>query len=140
MMLFEAFVSFLGTGRRAAQGQLGACSRSTRTEAINPVKTFWWLVAWPAAAMASTLLALNILGDGLRDALDPKLRATMTEASRCSSVRNLAVVFETPPRRTCSAVDRRVSFDLRASARPWGSSANPARARQSRASLDPRCD
>jgi oligopeptide transport system permease protein len=35
---------------------------------------FWWLVVWPAAAMGSTLLALNILGDGLRDALDPKLR------------------------------------------------------------------
>ena len=44
------------------------------TEAINPVRTFWWLVTWPAVAMGSTLLALNILGDGLRDALDPKLR------------------------------------------------------------------
>jgi peptide/nickel transport system permease protein len=31
-------------------------------------------VIWPAAAMGSTLLALNFLGDGLRDALDPTLR------------------------------------------------------------------
>ena len=32
------------------------------------------LVVFPAAAMGSTLLALNILGDGLRDALDPKMK------------------------------------------------------------------
>ncbi len=44
------------------------------TQAINPLKIYWWLVVFPAGAMGSTLLALNLLGDGLRDALDPKLR------------------------------------------------------------------
>jgi oligopeptide transport system permease protein len=73
VMLFEAFVSFLGMGVEPPKVSWGLLAVDT-TEAINPIKTFWWLVAWPAAAMGTTLLALNILGDGLRDALDPKLR------------------------------------------------------------------
>ncbi len=44
------------------------------TQVINPIKSYWWLVVFPALAMGSTLLALNVLGDGLRDALDPKMR------------------------------------------------------------------
>jgi oligopeptide transport system permease protein len=42
--------------------------------AINPLQINWWLVVFPGLALASTLLALNILGDGLRDALDPRLK------------------------------------------------------------------
>ena len=75
VMLFEAFVSFLGMGVEPPKVSWGLLAVDS-TEAINPVKTFWWLVAWPAAAMGSTLLALNVLGDGLRDALDPKLRGS----------------------------------------------------------------
>ena len=74
IMLFEAFLSFLGLGVESPQVSWGLLAVDS-TEAINPIRTFWWLVAWPAAAMGSTLLALNILGDGLRDALDPKLRS-----------------------------------------------------------------
>jgi oligopeptide transport system permease protein len=73
IMLFEAFISFLGLGVEPPQVSWGLLAVDG-TDAINPVRMFWWLVAWPAAAMGSTLLALNILGDGLRDALDPKLR------------------------------------------------------------------
>ena len=73
IMLFEAFLSFLGLGVEPPRVSWGLLAVDS-TEAINPIRTFWWLVAWPAAAMGSTLLALNILGDGLRDALDPKLR------------------------------------------------------------------
>ena len=47
---------------------------SERTETINPIAISWWLVVWPSLAMGTTLMALNFLGDGLRDALDPKLR------------------------------------------------------------------
>lgn len=74
IMLFEAFLSFLGLGVEPPKVSWGLLAVDS-TEAINPIHTFWWLIAWPAAAMGSTLLALNILGDGLRDALDPKLRA-----------------------------------------------------------------
>ncbi len=74
VILFESFLSFLGLGvepPRVSWGLLAADS----IEAINPLRSFWWLVVWPAAAMGSTLFALNVLGDGLRDALDPKLRS-----------------------------------------------------------------
>ncbi|MEM7306502.1 MAG: ABC transporter permease [Planctomycetota bacterium] len=73
IMLFEAFLSFLGLGIEPPKVSWGLLAVDG-TDAINPIKTFWWLVVFPAAAMGSTLLALNFLGDGLRDALDPKLR------------------------------------------------------------------
>ncbi len=73
VMLFEAFLSFLGMGIEPPKVSWGTLAVDG-TEAINPLKIFWWLVFFPAMAMGSTLLALNILGDGLRDALDPKLR------------------------------------------------------------------
>ncbi len=73
VMLFEAFLSFLGLGIEPPKVSWGTLAVDG-TEAINPLKIFWWLVFFPAMAMGSTLLALNILGDGLRDALDPKLR------------------------------------------------------------------
>ncbi|MEM7263147.1 MAG: ABC transporter permease [Planctomycetota bacterium] len=73
VMLFEAFLSFLGLGIEPPKVSWGLLATDS-TEAISPVRNLWWLVVFPAAAMGSTLLALNILGDGLRDALDPKLR------------------------------------------------------------------
>ena len=39
-------------------------------QTINPVKSYWWLLVAPASAMALTLMALNFLGDGLRDVLE----------------------------------------------------------------------
>jgi oligopeptide transport system permease protein len=74
IMLFEAFLSFLGLGIEPPKVSWGLLA-ADGTEAVNPIHTAWWLVLAPAAAMATTLLALNVLGDGLRDALDPKLRA-----------------------------------------------------------------
>ncbi len=73
VMLFEAFLSFLGLGVEAPQVSWGLLAVDTN-EAISAIKVWWWLVVFPALAMGTTLLALNILGDGLRDALDPKLR------------------------------------------------------------------
>ena len=73
VMLFEAFLSFLGLGVEPPQVSWGTLALDG-TESISEIKIFWWVVAFPALAMGSTLLALNVLGDGLRDALDPKLR------------------------------------------------------------------
>jgi oligopeptide transport system permease protein len=73
VMLFESFLSFLGLGIEPPKVSWGLLAVDG-TEAINPIRIYWWLVVWPSAAMGSVLLALNILGDGLRDALDPKLR------------------------------------------------------------------
>ena len=45
---------------------------SDAAQVINPIKGYWWLLVFPVIAMSLTLLALNFLGDGLRDALDPR--------------------------------------------------------------------
>ncbi len=71
VMLFEAFLSFLGLGVEEPGVSWGSLA-SEALEAISPLRVFWWLVLFPSLAMAGTLLALNVLGDSLRDALDPK--------------------------------------------------------------------
>ena len=71
ILLFEAFLSFLGLGVEPPKVSWGILAVDG-TDAINPLAIPWWVIVWPAAAMGSVLLALNLLGDGLRDALDPK--------------------------------------------------------------------
>ena len=39
-------------------------------EQMNPIRIYWWLIVFPGGVLVSTLLALNFLGDGLRDAWD----------------------------------------------------------------------
>lgn len=75
VMLFEAFLSFLGLGIQPPKVSWGLLAVDG-TDAINPVAIYWWLVVFPALAMGGVLLALNFLGDGLRDALDPKRRGS----------------------------------------------------------------
>lgn len=72
VMLFEAFLSFLGLGVEAPDVSWGLLAKEG-IEVLNPVKIYWWLVLFPSLALGATLLALNFLGDGLRDALDPRL-------------------------------------------------------------------
>jgi len=71
VIIDESFLSFLGLGVQAPQASLGSLL-SDGAQAINPVRNLAWLLVFPAAAMAFTLLALNFLGDALRDALDPR--------------------------------------------------------------------
>jgi len=73
VVLFEAFLSFLGLGIEPPKVSWGLLA-ADGVDAINPLRVYWWLVLFPALAMGSTLLALNLLGDGLRDALDPRRR------------------------------------------------------------------
>ncbi len=69
VMLEEAFLSFLGLGVQPPAASWGSLA-AAGVEVTSPVKTYWWLVVFPGAAIAVTLLSLNFLGDGLRDALD----------------------------------------------------------------------
>lgn len=66
----EAFLSFLGLGVQAPIASLGSM--------INDALTGWlyypWRMLFPAAVISLTMLCFNIFGDGLRDALDPKLK------------------------------------------------------------------
>jgi peptide/nickel transport system permease protein/oligopeptide transport system permease protein len=71
VILDESFLSFLGLGIQPPQASWGSLL-SEGAQAINPLKIYWWLLFFPAATMSATLLALNYLGDRLRDTLDPR--------------------------------------------------------------------
>ncbi len=73
VMLFEAFLSFLGLGVQPPDVSWGILA-ANGIDAINPIHVYWWFVLFPGLALGFTLVALNFLGDGLRDALDPKLK------------------------------------------------------------------
>ncbi len=70
-MLDESFLSFLGLGVQAPKASWGTLV-SEAAQLVNPLHSYWWMLLFPGAMMALTLLALNFLGDGLRDALDPR--------------------------------------------------------------------
>ena len=72
VILFEAFLSFLGLGVEPPDVSWGLLA-DQGIKVISPVKTYWWLILFPSAAIGATLFALNFLGDALRDAFDPKL-------------------------------------------------------------------
>ena len=77
VMLFEAFLSFLGLGVEPPDVSWGLLANEG-IKVITPIKIYWWLIVFPSLALGITLYALNFLGDGLRDALDPKLAARRT--------------------------------------------------------------
>lgn len=70
VMLSEAFLSFLGFGVQAPLASWG----SLAADGIQNIAIFPWQLVCPGVTMALTLLSLNFLGDGLRDALDPQMR------------------------------------------------------------------
>ena len=69
VILFESFLSFLGLG---VQEPLTSLGRLVADGALQMEESPWQLLA-PAGVLATLLLCLNFLGDGLRDALDPRL-------------------------------------------------------------------
>ena len=73
VILDESFLSFLGLGVQAPQASWGTLL-ADGTSVINPIKSNWWLLVFPGVAMCTTLLALNFLGDAIREAIDPKAR------------------------------------------------------------------
>jgi oligopeptide transport system permease protein len=68
VIILESFLSFLGLGVKLSWGQLV----SEAVGVVNPIRSYYWLLVAPSALLAATLLGLNFLGDGLRDAVDPK--------------------------------------------------------------------
>ena len=67
-MLMEAFLSFLGLGVQAPMSSWGVLIN----EGANSMEEYPWLLIFPSVALSATLFSLNFLGDGLRDALDPR--------------------------------------------------------------------
>ena len=68
VMLLEAFLSFLGLGVQAPMSSWGLLIR----DGAVSMEESWWLLVFPATVFSMTLFSLNFLGDGLRDALDPR--------------------------------------------------------------------
>jgi len=71
VILYESFLSYLGLGIQPPMASWGSLVAEGAGQ-LNPIRIYWWLVVFPSAMLVTTLLALNFLGDGLRDAFDPK--------------------------------------------------------------------
>jgi oligopeptide transport system permease protein len=70
VILLEAFLSFLGLGVQPPDPSWG----NMITEGATKFQDYTWLILWPGGALATTLFAMNFLGDGIRDALDPQMQ------------------------------------------------------------------
>jgi oligopeptide transport system permease protein len=70
VILAESFLSFLGLGVQEPLTSLGTLI----SQGANQMDLAPWMLVFPAIVMVVTLLAFNFIGDGLRDALDPKDR------------------------------------------------------------------
>jgi oligopeptide transport system permease protein len=68
IMLLESFLSFLGLG---VQPPLSSWGLLIRDGAVS-MEEYWWLLIFPSLAFSLTLFSLNFIGDGLRDAIDPR--------------------------------------------------------------------
>jgi oligopeptide transport system permease protein len=68
VMLLEAFLSFLGFGVQPPMSSWGVLIK----EGVDSMEEYPWLLIFPSLALSATLFSLNFLGDGLRDALDPR--------------------------------------------------------------------
>ena len=68
VMLTEAFLSFLGLGVQPPMSSWGILI----SNGVENMEEYPWLLIFPGLTFSITLFSLNFLGDGLRDALDPK--------------------------------------------------------------------
>ena len=69
VMLLEAFLCFLGLGVQPPMSSWGTLIRY----GVESMEEYSWLLIFPGLTFTITLFALNFFGDGLRDALDPKI-------------------------------------------------------------------
>ncbi len=69
-IISAAALSYLGLGAQPPTPEWGALL----SEGRNYLRVAWWMTAFPGLAIMIAVLAINLLGDGLRDALDPRLR------------------------------------------------------------------
>jgi len=81
VLLIEAAMDFLGVGLSASTPSWGETLGQAR---FRPGA--WWLLAFPGLVLFLTLVALNLVGEALRDALDPRLRDEEGQLDRASAV------------------------------------------------------
>jgi ABC-type dipeptide/oligopeptide/nickel transport system permease subunit len=71
IILYESFLSYLGLGIQPPMASWGSLI-AEGADQINPIRIYWWLIVFPGGLLVAALLALNFVGDGLRDAWDVK--------------------------------------------------------------------
>jgi ABC-type dipeptide/oligopeptide/nickel transport system permease subunit len=71
VILYESFLSYLGLGIQPPIASWGSLI-AEGAQQLNPIRVYWWLLLFPCTMLVTTLLALNFIGDGLRDAFDPR--------------------------------------------------------------------
>jgi len=74
-IILESTLSFLGFGLDPTQASWGYLLADSGT---NIITKKWWLVLFPSLVLLATILCINFMGDGLRDALDPKQEQRVT--------------------------------------------------------------
>ncbi len=70
-IVLEAGLSFLGVGLPSSTPSWGNMVADGQEVMLNA----WWIATFPGLAIVFTVLSFNLVGDGLRDALDPRLRS-----------------------------------------------------------------
>ena len=70
MILFEASLSFLGLGVQPPTPSWG----NMVLDGVEPIRVAWWVSFFPGLAILLTVMGINLFGDGLRDAFDPRFR------------------------------------------------------------------
>ena len=73
IIITEASLSFLGMGIGPPTPTWGKMLGESTMHSVVPI---WWMVVYPGLLITLTVLSFNLFGDGLRDALDPRLRGT----------------------------------------------------------------
>ena len=77
-VVFEATLSYLGLGIQPPTASWG----NILADAQNFYQTSWWYIVFPAIALLITTLAFNLLGDGIRDAMDPRTERVLAGRRR----------------------------------------------------------
>ena len=69
-ILAAASLSFIGIGAQPPEIEWGLMAAASRTNFLE----FWWTVTFPGLAIFITVLSINLVGDGIRDILDPRFQ------------------------------------------------------------------
>jgi peptide/nickel transport system permease protein/oligopeptide transport system permease protein len=75
IILYESFLSYLGLGIEPPMASWGSLL-AEGADQMNPIRIYWWLITLPGGVLVAALLALNLVGDGLRDAWDVRQGAS----------------------------------------------------------------
>ena len=97
-ILLEGYISFLGYGIQPPEASWG----NMLTNAQSDFQVDAWLAVFPGLAITLAVASFNFIGDGLRDALDPRMRDDRRPHAALLDVEDLSVAFGGPARSTAS--------------------------------------